>query len=815
MFDPSTVDLIRGTPPLEGLDRDSLPEWLSDCYARIAIARLRLRAGEFDDDEELDALIGRTRRLASTNEALVSVSPDREDRAAAAFVAATAHQLVFNAERIRAPDGSHSFLDTQSVSPDIAAMLLFLVAEASTDAIEMARGIRWQTENQVEHSLIGALKALVEGRLIAISEIALPRPSAVRRPGVADTAASALYLAILKGVQALAAGMLAADDPMAGDDPIGAFRKVRALSTDTGDFDVHGLGSGPINAFSGPGHLASILIAVAGDMRHSAMVSTRPPGGVDPDRWRANVERIARTRPFLWRNHRKAIERGYLEQGVSAVVGFPTGAGKSTLAELKIGAVLLTGKTVFFLAPTHALVDQTRNMLAHAFPEDMLPDVLVMTPEACLARMTFDASIFEGTGLLVFDECHLLHPNDGTYDRRALDAMLCVLNFARLAPGADLLLLSAMMRNTEEVADWLKDLTGRRCLALSLSWKPTRQLRGSVVYQDRDIFELNAVLHRARQTARTKGIPSSAKQAVPAQPFGLFSLKQTWATRARDDYALLPLLNETPLLGINTSWGLTPNSGEVSLAIAAAAARSGIKVLVFFQTIRNAVSTSKKVSRRLDSVDIPLSEDEQALCDKAALELGGTEYLYLAVNAGNVESLSAVHHGLLLPEERRLVEALYKRRDGVSVLTATSTVAQGMNLPSELVIIAEDSRFDKESSRRETLKAQELLNAAGRAGRAGLNANGIVLVVPGKVVAIDDDKTKPVIGSHWETLREIFGQSDQCLDIDDPLTAVLDRVHANVGSTGALERYCIVRLVGDGVNEGFSAGLARVIRTQA
>ncbi len=827
MFDPSTTDLIRRTPPLEGLDRDGLPDWLSDSYARIVAARLRLRAGEIVDDEELAALVSHARRLAFTNEALVSVSPNREDRAAAAFVAATAHQLVFNAERIREPEAPPSFLDTRSVSPDIAAMLLFLVAEASADALEMARRVRSATDNRVEGALIAALRALAQGRLNAITETALPARGAVRRPGMADTAASALYRTILKGVRTLAGRLLAAGDPPAGGDPLEIFRSVKSLCADSGDFDARGMEAGPVSVFSGPSHLASILIAVAGDIAGGAVVAIPPPGGIDPARWRAGVKRVAKDRPFLWRNHRKAISDGYLEPGVSAVVGFPTGAGKSALAELKIRTALLTDKGVVFLAPTHALVDQTRNMLARAFPgarvqherldefglltgEGLLPEILVATPEACLAQMSFDASVFEEAGLLVFDECHLLHPYEGASDRRALDAMLCVLNFVRLAPDADLLLLSAMMRNTEEIAEWLEYLTGRRCLALSLPWKPTRQLRGSVVYQDRDISELRAVLHRERQVSRIKGIPTSARQAVPARPFGLFSLKQTWATIARDDYALLPILEEKPLLGINASWRLTPNSGEVSSAIAAAAARSGIKTLIFFQTIRNAVSASRKVSARLGAVDIRLSEEERALRDTAARELGGGAHLYLDANKRLIEAPTAVHHGLLLPEERRLVEALYKREDGLSVLTATSTIAQGMNLPSELVIIAEDSRFDQESNRLEILEAQELLNAAGRAGRAGYNANGIVLVVPGKVVGIDyDDAT---IGPHWAALREIFGQSDQCLDIDDPLTAVLDRVHANVDDAGALERYCIAKLAGGGTGEESGELLSRAIR---
>ena len=160
MFDPSTAELIRKTPPLEGLDRASLPDQLSEFYAQIVTARLRLRAGEFVDNRELAELVARARRLAFTNEALVSVSPG----AAAAFVAATAHQLVFNAERIRAPEAQRSYLDARSVSPDIAAMLLFLVAEASADALEMALQVESETDNPVEHALIAALRALAQGR---------------------------------------------------------------------------------------------------------------------------------------------------------------------------------------------------------------------------------------------------------------------------------------------------------------------------------------------------------------------------------------------------------------------------------------------------------------------------------------------------------------------------------------------------------------------------------------------------------------------------------------------------------------------------
>ena len=824
MFDSMTAELIRKAPPLEGLDLDRLPEQLSEFYTKIVTARLRLRTGQIVDDSELAELIIQIQRLAFTNEALISVLPLRENRAAAAFVAAAAHQLVFNAEHIRRPEALPSFLGIHSVSPDISAMLLYLVAEASADAFEVARRVHAESDNPIEQSLIAALKALSQGDLQSIAETALPPSSEVQRPDVADTAATALYRAILKGVQALAAQMLVAESSPSRGGPVEVFQKIKSLCTIGADPDMDELSQGPVSVFSGPCHLASLLIAVASDIMGSAVTSIPPPRGIDPGLWRTEVEHAAKTRPFLWRNHREAIERGYLDRGVSAAVSFPTGAGKSTLAKLKIRTMLLTRRTTVFLAPTHALVDQTRSMLSRVFPNAYvqyrrfeefdflteLPDVLVMTPEACLTQMTFDASVFENTGLLVFDECHLLHPIDGGSDRRPLDAMLCVLNFTRLAPNADLLLMSAMMKNTEEIASWLEDLTGRDCLALSSSWKPTRQLRGCVVYLDTDISELESDLQNRRLLTRTKGIPASAKKAMGARPFGLFSLKQTWATKMRNDYTLSPIIDDEILLGVNLSWKLTPNSGEMSSAIAAAAAKCGIKTLIFFQTIRNAVSASNKITARSGSTNIALLDEEQQLCDIAARELGDTRHLFLKVNGAYVDGSSSVHHGLLLPEERRLIESLYRRPNGISVLTATSTVAQGMNLPSEFVIIAEDSRFNPKTDRREVLQAQELLNAAGRAGRAGYSADGIVLVVPGKVVAFNDKDA--LIGRHWTELREIFGQSDQCLEIDDPLTAILDRVHVNLDNAEALERYCIFKLAGGGTTEDSREKLSFGIR---
>ena len=77
----------------------------------------------------------------------------------------------------------------------------------------------------------------------------------------------------------------------------------------------------------------------------------------------------------------------------------------------------------------------------------------------------------------------------------------------------------------------------------------------------------------------------------------------------------------------------------------------------------------------------------------------------------------AIHHGQLPDAVRRGVESDFRARR-YSVIVATNTLAQGVNLPIRTVIVHSSGRWLADEARYERLSARDYWNIAGRAGRA-------------------------------------------------------------------------------------------------
>jgi len=162
MFDAATAELIRGAPALSGVDPLVLPQELTRVYSDLVVLRLKGTSAA-DDPDHLPAL-QRLKRIADIYEGAVDAGAERNARRAAAFVAATAHQIL---GQIQVPgyESGQALLEPDAIHPAIAAPLLFLIAEQNADAREAARplgGVR--IENRLRSAVIESVFDLATER---------------------------------------------------------------------------------------------------------------------------------------------------------------------------------------------------------------------------------------------------------------------------------------------------------------------------------------------------------------------------------------------------------------------------------------------------------------------------------------------------------------------------------------------------------------------------------------------------------------------------------------------------------------------------
>ncbi|MCP3423863.1 DEAD/DEAH box helicase [Nocardioides pinisoli] len=99
-----------------------------------------------------------------------------------------------------------------------------------------------------------------------------------------------------------------------------------------------------------------------------------------------------------------------------------------------------------------------------------------------------------------------------------------------------------------------------------------------------------------------------------------------------------------------------------------------------------------------------------------------------------------VHHAGMLPKYRRLVETL-AQAGLLRVICGTDTLGVGINVPIRTVLFTGLAKFD--GNRQRVLRTREFQQIAGRAGRAGYDTAGYVVVqAPEHVIENEQQKAK-------------------------------------------------------------------------
>ena len=143
--------------------------------------------------------------------------------------------------------------------------------------------------------------------------------------------------------------------------------------------------------------------------------------------------------------------------------------------------------------------------------------------------------------------------------------------------------------------------------------------------------------------------------------------------------------------------------------------------LVFVNSRRNAEASAKRLR---DVTADHLADDERGRLAELAAEIRDVSDAETSDTLADcVAKGAAFHHAGLAPEHRSLVEEAFRDRL-VKCVSATPTLAAGVNTPSRRVIVRDWRRYDGEYGGMKPLDVLEVHQMMGRAGRPGLDPYG-------------------------------------------------------------------------------------------
>ncbi|MFP8891239.1 ATP-dependent DNA helicase [Natrialbaceae archaeon A-CW2] len=143
--------------------------------------------------------------------------------------------------------------------------------------------------------------------------------------------------------------------------------------------------------------------------------------------------------------------------------------------------------------------------------------------------------------------------------------------------------------------------------------------------------------------------------------------------------------------------------------------------LVFVNSRRNAEAAARRLAKTSGNHLTPEERDDLAALADEVRDISDTETseeLATCLEAG-----SAFHHAGLANEHRSLVEDAFRDRL-IKVISATPTLAAGVNTPARRVVVRDWRRFDASAGGMAPLSVLEVHQMMGRAGRPGLDPYG-------------------------------------------------------------------------------------------
>jgi len=431
-----------------------------------------------------------------------------------------------------------------------------------------------------------------------------------------------------------------------------------------------------------------------------------------------------------------------IHAGDHVFVTAKTGSGKTFVGEYLIAYWLARGKRVFYTTPIKSLSNQKYHDLKKLFPDasvgiltgdiKMCPDaqIVVMTAEILRNLLYKRGTATEGVGLtaavslegvagIVMDEVHYIQdPDRGHVWEETLILSASASEEAGAKANANalqLVLLSATLPSAASLAGWLADLHQRRTWLLSTSYRVVPLVHG-MLESSGSGWKVTPLLDpQGRWTDSYHGWLRGQKAIADAA----LSHKKAVEARRRDGYSgpvpSAKVKVEDPIARLlrTVAWlRETENLPALFFVFSRKECERYAKLMV------GSLIDSSDAAAATNIIDFHLSRHRLVL-EKSPQYHRIRDLLIRGI---------AFHHSGLQPLLKEIVEILFTR-GYVKVLFATETFSVGLNMPTKTVVFLELEKWSDGGQKR-LLRPDEYIQMAGRAGRRGLDTQGLVLYEP-------------------------------------------------------------------------------------
>lgn len=479
--------------------------------------------------------------------------------------------------------------------------------------------------------------------------------------------------------------------------------------------------------------VAAHLLVIADDMDSSSVWSVLPTGTPD-----AVAQAFTVGAPpvlTLWPPQRDLLRRptnNPLDPDTKRLLlSVPTSAGKTLVAQILICHHLATQLgDVCYVTPLRSLGREMRQALSGRlrvlqkglggdFPdfggisiddffdligESATSSVEIMTPERLAHLLRNDPEgVLDRFSMFVVDEAHLLaQPGRGFL----LESLLAVLS----ATDKRLVLLSGVMGNAHQLASWL-DPSSRDVL-FSSGWRGPRRLH-ALLYSGIDWDGEERLPPKSKAFDYLARYPMIADLRVrPAE-------SKVYRLTTSPDFPIGEMVRS---YRSNGSFKKDATAFYKLCARTAHALLPAGSLLMILSRRDYARNAAQEVARLME--DTPRTDSLREFLEE---RLGEEHPLIDCVRRG-----VAYHHaGLPVDVLEALEQAM--RSEVLLGMFATSTLTDGVNLPVRTVMICE-TRYDGQDPGQQ-FDAPRLLNAVGRAGRAGRETEGWIVLALNKAHA--------------------------------------------------------------------------------